>query len=230
MTAHLTEEEQIETLKRWWSDNGNNLLITIGLAVAGYFGWQAWQNSQQVAAEAASALYSDMFAATQVAPGESLSADKVTTIKHLAEQLKSEYSGSTYAHNAGLLLAKLAVESGDLEAAAAELNWVRDAGPEASVEVVADLRLAHVLLAQAKPAEAMTLAEKYQDGAFAGLFAEVRGDIFVQQGQLDQARAAYALALTQLAPEANIKRNIIQLKLNDLKVAEPKSTAGEDAA
>ncbi len=230
MTAHLTEEEQIETFKRWWADNGSNLLITVGLVVAGYFGWQAWQNSQRAAAEAASAIYSDMFSALQVAPGETLSDEKRTTIEHLAGQLKADYSGSVYAQNAALLLAKLAVEQKDLDLAVKELQWVKDAGPDDSVELLVDLRLARVFLAQGKPEAALELIQGKADEAFSPLFAELRGDIFVHQGALAKARAAYAMALTQLGADANVQRNIIQLKLNDIKVAEPEgSDATEDA-
>ncbi len=221
MTAHLTEEEQIETFKRWWADNGNTLLITIGLVVAGYFGWQAWQNSQRAAAEAASAIYADMFSAIQQSTGESLSDEKRATIEHLAGQLKDEYSSSSYAQNAALLLAKLAVEKGDLDSAVKELQWVKNAGPDDSVELIVDLRLARVLLAQGKPDAALKLIQHEADEAFMPLFAELRGDIFVQQGALDKARAAYAMALTKLGANATVQRNIIQLKLNDIKVAEP---------
>jgi predicted negative regulator of RcsB-dependent stress response len=39
---HITEEEQIEALKRWWEENGKQTLLGIALIVGGYFGWQAW--------------------------------------------------------------------------------------------------------------------------------------------------------------------------------------------
>ncbi len=231
MTAHLTEEEQLETLKHWWADNGNNLLSAVGLAVAGYFGWQAWQSSQREAAEAASALYSDMFAATQVEAGQSLTEEKITTIKHFAKQLKEQHAGSTYAHNAAMLLAKLAVEDGNLEEAESELTWVTNAGAEDGITDVANLRLARVLFAEGKLSEALALTQVSKESAFEPLLAELRGDIYAAQNNLELARAAYASALAGLDAGARVKRNIIQLKLDNLKVAEPAAvTTEEDAA
>ena len=53
MADHITEEEQIEALKRWWDDNGKQTILAIVLTVGGYFGWQAW--TQHVDEQAAAA-------------------------------------------------------------------------------------------------------------------------------------------------------------------------------
>lgn len=37
---HRTEEEQVAALKQWWKDNGNSLIIGVGLALAVVFGWK----------------------------------------------------------------------------------------------------------------------------------------------------------------------------------------------
>ena len=42
MADHITEEEQIEALKRWWDENGKQVVLAIVLTVGGYFGWQAY--------------------------------------------------------------------------------------------------------------------------------------------------------------------------------------------
>ena len=47
MEDYRTEEEQIEALKRWWSENGKSIVIGIALAGASVFGWRAWQDQQQ---------------------------------------------------------------------------------------------------------------------------------------------------------------------------------------
>ena len=45
MADHITEEEQIEALKRWWDENGKQVVLAIVLTVGGYFGWQAWTDT-----------------------------------------------------------------------------------------------------------------------------------------------------------------------------------------
>ena len=43
MADHLSEEEQIEAFKRWWAENGLQMIAAVVLIVGGYFGWQFWQ-------------------------------------------------------------------------------------------------------------------------------------------------------------------------------------------
>ena len=43
------EEQELETLKKWWSENGKSLLAGLGIglvAVAGWTSWQTWQRTQ----------------------------------------------------------------------------------------------------------------------------------------------------------------------------------------
>ena len=57
MPLDLEEQEQLESLKHWWRDNGNVvtwIAIVVLLAVAGWFGWKNWQRKQ---AGEASVLY-----------------------------------------------------------------------------------------------------------------------------------------------------------------------------
>ena len=57
MSTHLTEEEQLEVLKRWWKDYGKTVVAAIVAAVVVYFAWTAWQDKQRVKAESASSQY-----------------------------------------------------------------------------------------------------------------------------------------------------------------------------
>jgi len=54
-----------------------------------------------------------------------------------------------------------------------------------------------------------------KDEAFAPLAADLRGDIMLAQGRLDEARAAYKVAVEKAGP-ANPVRNIAGTKLNAL--------------
>lgn len=217
MTAHLTEEEQLEALKRWWQENGKFTVVLVALVVAGWFGWQGWQERQRQQAEAASLVYQDLVEASIVEADESLAEDKRATATHLAGQLKSEYASSQYAQNAALYLAKLAVESRELDKAVAELQWVLDQNPEQGVELVTRLRLARVYAAQNAYEKALTTLEGDNVEAFAAAYAEVRGDIYVAQNKAQQARAAYQLALDKLLPGQASRRELIQIKLGDLQ-------------
>ena len=53
MVTDRTEEEQVEALKKWWDDNGTQLLVGIVVVLAGVFGYRTWESNTQLAAEAA---------------------------------------------------------------------------------------------------------------------------------------------------------------------------------
>ena len=74
MAEHLSEEEQLESLKRWWKENGLSTVIVVVLAVGGYFGWDLWKGHRQAQTEAAAIVYQQMMEVSQVQPGQALEA------------------------------------------------------------------------------------------------------------------------------------------------------------
>ena len=50
MADHLTDEEQVEALKKWWRENGKSVVggVVLGLALVG--GWRGWQYYEQTRA------------------------------------------------------------------------------------------------------------------------------------------------------------------------------------
>ena len=154
--SYRTEEEQVEALKAWWRENGKSTVVAIALAVMGVFGWQGWQKQQQADQSTASAIYQNLLTAANGDNGQATLA-QIATANHLADTLKADYTGTTYAHFAALYKAKFAVDDNDLNAAAAELQWVLDNGAMDEVRIQARLRLAKVLLAEGQMDEAMKL-------------------------------------------------------------------------
>jgi len=231
VAEHLTEEEQIESMKRWWDDNGKSTLVGIALAVTGYFGWGAYQDSQQVAAEAAASSYEALMQSLNSAPeGRALSAEQQATAQHLAKGLKAEHSSSLYAAQAALFMAQQAVKADDLERAAAELQWVLDSGVEQPLALLTRLRLARVQLAQLAFGAALATASDVDSGVFKSAFAEVRGDALLARagaqsdasaGTVDvlAARAAYQVALDHLQQEDASRGALLQMKIDNLQPA-----------
>ena len=98
MADHITEEEQIEALKRWWEENGKQTLLGIALIVGGYFGWQAWTDHNEEQSSAASLSYQDMIEnLAGLNPGEVLAEDKQLAVNLLADKLKADHSDTQYA-------------------------------------------------------------------------------------------------------------------------------------
>lgn len=230
MSVHLSEEEQIESLKRWWKDYGKTIIIAIVIAVVGYFGYTTWQDQKRQRAENASAVYEQLLKLANAEPGKTLSDADKATIAHLAGELKDGNSHSMYAHSAAFFLAKLAVDDNKLDAAVTELKWILSAKPEAATEQLARLRLARVLTAQKAYADALAQLSPEPAAAFTSEYAEARGDILKLQGDLDAARTAYEKALAATDPQQQERFMLLQMKVDDLKVdASPAVTAGEKA-
>ena len=88
MADHLTEEEQIEAFKNWWSENGLRLLAVSVLLIGGFFGWQGWNKSQEEKAELGSEIYMEMIEImTSENPGQRINSEKQAAVNTLADQL-----------------------------------------------------------------------------------------------------------------------------------------------
>jgi predicted negative regulator of RcsB-dependent stress response len=225
-----SEEEQVEALKRWWSENGSSLLTGIALVLLVFFGVRYWQSSQLDQSGEASDLYqqiADLAVANITQPATE---ETVLGAQAIYAKLKDEYPDSIYTRYAALAIARFQVETNHLDVAAAELQWILD-NPgigllkEADEELflTARVRLARIKLAQGMAQEALDLLRAVEPGAFAGSYAEVEGDALLSLGQRDEARAAYERALASLGTGNPV---LLQLKLQDLGVSSVEPAAG----
>ena len=213
--ASEIEDEQIETLKDWWSQNGVSLMAMTAIGVGGVLGYQAWDTNKRESGEAASAVYEDMVAAASALDSGTEDDNLEVTARNLAGQLRDEHGGSVYAVLASLHLAKLAVEEGDLGAAVSEFEWVLAQDLEEALEVTVRLRLARLLAAQEKTSEALTALDvSVSSDAHKSSIAEVKGDIYITMDEPARARDAYQLALDSL--DEDVVKPMLALKLADI--------------
>lgn len=203
MSTHLSEEEQVEALKRWWKENGKSIIggAVVGLALVG--GWQGWQQYTQRQAEQAASLYNEFSATARAGKAEQAMAQ--------AKGLQQQFGDSVYAVYATLALAKQAYANGQPEAAREHLQWALEHASEPALAQVARLRLARLLLDQGELDAARSLVEAAPEDAYAGQFAELRGDLALAAGDKAAAGAAYQEALA--AGSANA--DLVRLKLAD---------------
>lgn len=229
MAAHLTEEEQIAALKRWWSDNGKLVVAAVLVAVIGWFGWNTWQDRQERMAQEASRQYTELMAAIDAGPGE-LTAEQRSTAKLIASEIVEDYAGTLYADLAALTLAQLAVNAGELDDAESQLRDLAAGASNASMSNLANLRLARVLVAKGGHEQALDILTASVEPAYQAAYAEARGDIYLAQEQFAQAHAAYEEALSNLGPQQTSRSGILQLKLDNSRVAGSESADAEAAA
>jgi predicted negative regulator of RcsB-dependent stress response len=205
-----TDDEQLVAVKDWWQRNGKPLVTGGLLALIVVLGWQAWQKYQTNQSQGASALYQQLLE-TALTPSGQADAGRVAEI---AGKLKSDFGGTPYAQYGSLFVAKVAVDTGKLDDAAAELKSVADKPANPTLGEIARQRLARVLAAQNKPEDALKLLDGQADKAFLASREELRGDLLVQLGRTDDAHAAYQKAKAALSDEAAVGG--LQMKLDDL--------------
>ncbi|MHA6494225.1 tetratricopeptide repeat protein [Pseudomonas borbori] len=205
-----TDDEELAVVKEWWQRNGKPLLVGCVLALIAVFGWQGWQAYQSNQAQGASAVYQQLLE-TALNPSGKPDTAKVA---ELAGKLKNEFGGTHYAQYGNLFVAKVAVESGKLHDAAAELQVIVDKPADATLAELARQRLARVLAAQDKAEEALKLLEGDADKAYVASREELKGDLLVKLGRSDDAHAAYLKAKAALSEDAAVGG--LQMKLDDL--------------
>ncbi|MBI1943032.1 MAG: tetratricopeptide repeat protein [Betaproteobacteria bacterium] len=208
MAYDLEEQEQLETLKGWWKDNGTLLLSVLAAAAIAFAGWQAWRGWLASQALQAGTLYETLAKAVQTGDGKAL--------REAGGALAEGYPRTLYASMGALATARFHFERGDLKNAKAQLQWVLEHSRSDELRDVARLRLAAVLVDERAYDEALKLLEEKHAAPLAAQYALLKGDILVEKKQADAARAAYRLALEKAEAKNAAFRDSVQLRLDAL--------------
>jgi len=211
MSSHLDleEQEQLDELKHFWKQYGNAitwLLIVVMGAYASWNGYQYWERQQS---DKASALFDEV--ERTAATGDAAKMERAWN------DMKERFPGTTFAAQSALLAARVFQQADKVDAAQGALKWASDnASDEASAQL-ARLRLANLQVQQKSLDEALKTLSKPFQASFAGLAADVQGDILVAQNKTPEAIKAYTDAWRQLADNADYRR-LVAAKLNALGI------------
>ena len=132
-------------------------------------------------------------------------------------EMKDRFASTSYAQQAGLLVAKSLYESGKLDDAKATLTWVAEKSADAGYASVGRLRLAGVLMDAKAYDEALKALDAGVAEEFAALQADRRGDIYLAQGKKPEAKAQYLKAFKAFDERTDYRR-LVLVKLNSLGV------------
>ena len=196
MSENLTEEQQVEELKKWWQENGRSIIagIVIGLAAVG--GWQGWNKYRDNQAEAGAVVYDNFVAAVR--------SSNTQGINDGLAQLRGEYEKSTYYILAQLQMAGIQLDSGNIDDAAGSLQSVISTTRDEGLKQLASVRLARILLSQDKLDEAKSVLATVTSEGFAGESAAIRGEIARREGRTDEAKAAFEEARLKGAADSEM--------------------------
>jgi len=206
MNDFVTDDEQVERIKKWWSDNGSSVIAGLVIGVGGLMGWRYWVDYQANVAAEASAHFTNMVG--------SIENDKNDVAIDEAFKILDNYSSTAYADLARLSLAKVFVETKEYDKAAQQLQALIDAKPDISLEMLTRKRLSAVLYQQGKLDQSLKVLNVDFPAEFAASFEELKGDVLVAQGNASSARDAYQRA--RLAQPASANPQFLQQKIDDL--------------
>ncbi|MET0962930.1 MAG: tetratricopeptide repeat protein [Noviherbaspirillum sp.] len=212
MAYDLEEQEQIETLKSWWSKYGNLVTWLLIACLAAYASWSGWTYYQRSQAAQAGQLYDEITRA--------VAAKDTVKVMRGATDMREKFGGTAYAEMTALTAARLAFDANDLAGAKAQLQWVVDKGRDEEYRALARIRLAGVMLDEKAYDEGLKVLAADVPAAFAGALADRRGDLLMAQNKIAEARSAYQEALKK-SDAKNPGRQLIQLKLDAIGGANP---------
>jgi predicted negative regulator of RcsB-dependent stress response len=203
----LEEQEKLDDLKAWWQQYSKYVgaaVSAVAIVLLATQGWRWYQNNQS---EQASVLYQAVSQAGRT--------NEVAKAKEPATQIVDRFGGTAYAPRAALLYAKLLYDAGDRAGARAQLQWVIDHSGEEELKAIARFRLAEALLDDKQYDEALRTLDVKTDEAFAGVYADLKGDIFAAAGKPAEAKASYQLALAKIDAKSPY-RAFVQVKFDAL--------------
>jgi len=205
----LEEQEQLDEIKHFWKQYGNAITWVLIVVLGGFAAWNGYQYWQRSQAAQAAAMFDEV---------EKVSHEGDTDkLERAFGDMKDRFASTTYAPQAGLLVAKTLYEAGKLEAAKAALTWVAEKSKDAGYASVGRLRLAGLLIDAKAYDEALKVLDAGVAEEFAGLQADRRGDIYMAQGKKPEAKEQYLKAYKLFDAGVDYRRLVV-VKLNSLGV------------
>lgn len=209
MSVYMTEDEQLDAIKKWWKRHGNLVTGVISIAllcVAGYR-YMHWHNEKIT--QQASSAYEQMMVA--------LSNHDNKSVRSYANQLVKDYKATVYADAAHMTLAKIYVSKDKPDNAKDELMQVVNNTRMPALKQVAKLRIARILAVQKRYPDALAQLSTIDDSAYSPAINELKGDIYGATGKYTDALNAYRLAIAEVK-SSGMGNLFLEMKSNDLAI------------
>lgn len=210
MEVYSTEEQQEEAIKNFLKENGVNIIVGAVLGVGAWSGWNWYTDKQLAEKEAASAQYEKF---VEVAQAEGANLESVNAELN---EFVAQYGESGYGIFVQLIAAKVAVAEGKFEQAEQSLTAAAAQAESASLKDLVTVRLARVQIEQKNYDAALTSLNTVSNEGYSSRVAELKGDVYLAQGNTDQARIEYQAAADKGGLESN---NLLKMKLDDLALS-----------
>ena len=201
-----TEEEQVEKIKNIWNLYKHFIIIIIGVLLGVYFTYGYYADKKIKNSEQASQLYQEILVEKIL---------DINSIKTKVDLLKNNSRGTPYAARSAIYMSKLYSQEGDNEEAIKELVWAAENATEESIQSMAYYHLANLFFVTDKLDRAMESAKKINTIGFQALAKDIIGDIYLKQGNKEEAKKSYTEGL-KLNKGLSDFSKILQNKLDSI--------------
>jgi predicted negative regulator of RcsB-dependent stress response len=216
----LSEKEQIQYIREWWQENRSYILTALIIVIGGITGNNAWKSSIIEKQLSASSLYESL--AVEISENN-LEAGEIIT-----DQISEDYSDTVYYEKAKLAMAYFYMSQSRDEDAANSLRSILSKSSDSELSLIAEMRLAKIMLYQKKYQEVIDMLKGNTGHAFETKYSELLGDAYFGIEEFDKAEFAYMAALQNTNQAQIVDASLIQMKINDLPDNDDLSISSQD--
>ena len=220
MDEFLSEKEQIQYIREWWQENRSYILTALIIVIGGVTGNNAWKSSVTEKQLSASSLYESL--------AVEISENNLEAGKMIADQISEDYSDTVYYEKAKLAMAYFYMSQSRDEDAANSLRNILSKSSDSELSLIAEMRLAKIMLYQKKYQEVIDMLKGNIGHAFETKYSELLGDAYFGLEEFDKAEFAYMAALKNSVQAQIVDASLIQMKINDLPDNENLSFTSQD--
>ena len=208
MDEFLSEKEQIQYIREWWQENRSYILTALIIVIGGVTGNNAWKSSVTEKQLSASSLYESL--------AVEISENNLEAGEMIADQISEDYSDTVYYEKAKLAMAYFYMTQSRDEDAANSLRNILSKSSDSELSLIAEMRLAKIMLYQKKYQEVIDMLKGNIGHAFETKYSELLGDAYFGLEEFDKAEFAYMAALKNTNQAQIVDASLIQMKINDL--------------
>ena len=220
MDEFLSEKEQIQYIREWWQENRSYILTALIIVIGGVTGNNAWKSSVTEKQLSASSLYESL--------AVEISENNLEAGEMIADQISEDYSDTVYYEKAKLAMAYFYMSQSKDEDAANSLRSILSKSSDSELSLIAEMRLAKIMLYQKKYQEVIDMLKGNTGQAFETKYSELLGDAYFGLEEFDKAEFAYMAALQNTNQAQIVDASLIQMKINDLPDNDDLSISSQD--
>lgn len=220
MDEFLSEKEQIQYIREWWQENRSYILTALIIVIGGVTGNNAWKSSVIEKQLSASSLYESL--------AVEISENNLEAGEMISDQISEDYSDTVYYEKAKLAMAYFYMSQSRDEDAANSLRNILSKSSDSELSLIAEMRLAKIMLYQKKYQEVIDMLKGNIGHAFETKYSELLGDAYFGLEEFDKAEFAYMAALKNTNQAQIVDASLIQMKINDLPDNDNLSISSQD--